>query len=377
MNNLHGSFLPVLAASLFWAAASIAAAEDALFKTATFCHGLQESQAPKDKADHFYPEETIYLSVELNGRPKTGKVATQFLFRDGVIAEAEVDVATVNKGTLVSVGQNTFAGFNLTHNQPLPVGDCYSAVVTLDGKPLGTFPFRVAAPKEAIPSEMKSYILAKNVDEEEKTLEETREFDTKDKVVLSGTANLGFLTWIEVSWVLGGVTDSAGTRSITLKENKADCPFRFSYIPGGGWPAGTHEAVLTMNGRELAREKFTVKNGPPLNHKMEAFSFQLSSDNGRGSPGAPVDAFTQRDRILHAGWQLKSPTMIKGNRFVWTAIDAGPAKDQVIATASVPVSLHQMISSTLKTKTGLPKGKFKVELFQDDRLVDTRNFEVK
>ncbi|WP_156346181.1 hypothetical protein [Verrucomicrobium spinosum] len=83
------------------------------------------------------------------------------------------------------------------------------------------------------------------------------------------------------------MTDSEGTRSITLKENKTGCPFRFSFIPNGGWPAGTHEAVLLMNGREVSREKFTIKNGPALTQTVETTSFKLSSDDGRGAPEPP------------------------------------------------------------------------------------------
>lgn len=377
MKNLHGSLLPLLAAMLTWGAAGAVWGNESPFKAATFCHGLLDSQAPKDKAEAFHPDETIYLSVELKGRPKTGKVATQFLFRDNVIAEAEVDVATVNKGILLSAGQNTFAGFNLTHDEPLPVGDCYSAVVTLDGQPLGTFPFRVSPPKDAIVSELKSVTLSKGLDDKNQPVDVTREFDTKDKVVFSGIADLGLATWIEVGWVLGGMIDSEGTRSITLKENKTGCPFRFSFIPNGGWPAGTHEAVLLMNGKEVAREKFTIKNGPTLTQTVETTSFKLSSDDGRGGPGATVAAFSPQDKVLHAGWELKQPTMVKGIRFVWTAIEAGSAKDQVIATATIPSTIHQSISTTLKAKNGLPKGKFKVELFQDERLVDGRTFEVK
>lgn len=376
MKNLHRGFLSLVA--WIWVLGSVSAgADETLLKAAVFCHGLQQNQAPKEPAAFFLPNETIYLSIELKGRPKSGKVATQFLFRDSIIASAEVDVATVNKGVLMSVGQSTFAGFDLTHEQPLPVGDCYSAVVTLDGKPLGTFPFRVAPPKGAMPSKLKRVALSRNVDEEKNPVEETREFDSKEKVVLSGVADLGLSTWIEVSWHLGGVADAAGTRSLTLKENKPDCPFFFSFIPNGGWPAGEHEAVLQMNGAVVAREKFTIKNGPPLNFTVEPDTFQFSQDDGEGKPGRVVDSFASTDRVMHATWTLKQPALAKGLRFVWTAVDAAGAKNHVVANATAAASINQLVNSTLRARSGLPRGTYKVELYQDDRLLDTRNFDVK
>jgi hypothetical protein len=347
------------------------------FKSATFCHGFLESKAPRGEAEFFYPDQTIYLSVELKGRPKTGKVGTTFWFREDVIARAEVDVATVNKGVELSVGQSTFAGFNLTHDDPLPVGDCYRAVVTLDGAPLGTFPFRVAPPKLALPTKIQTVTLSKNVDEDKRPVQETREFDSKDKVVLSGVGNLGLSTWLEVSWVLGGVTDDSGTRSITMKENKRDCPFFFSFIPNGGWPAGTHEVVLHVNCAEVRREKFTITNGPALSMTVEPASFQLLKDDGQGEPSEVVEAYTSQDKKFHAAWQLNRAAMTQDVRCVWTVVEAGDTKDQVIATAPVPNTITEVVRGTLRAKNGLPPGKFKVELFQKETLLDSHAFEVK
>src|SRR3954468_10953550 len=125
-----------LAFALVAALSSRSSAADTLLKNATFCRGFDEKQAPKEPTDFFAENETIYFSVELKGRPESGIVSTKFMFRDDLIAEAKVDVATANKNVVFSFGQNTFAGFNLAHKSPLPVGDCYSAEVSFDGKSL-------------------------------------------------------------------------------------------------------------------------------------------------------------------------------------------------------------------------------------------------
>ena len=79
--NLQHALTIFLAFSL-GAAGPSHSAEDSLLKKATFCHGLDEKQAPKDTAESFADNETIYLSIELNGRPKTGTVSTRFMFRE-------------------------------------------------------------------------------------------------------------------------------------------------------------------------------------------------------------------------------------------------------------------------------------------------------
>ncbi len=354
-------------------------AQEGLLKKATFTHGLKEDQSPKDTAEFFRDDETVYLSIELKGRPKTGIVAAKFLFRDDVLADAKVDVATVNEGVIFSFGQNTFVGFNITHKEPLPVGDCYVADVTFNDQPLGKFPFKVAPPKDAIPSKIQRVTLAKGVDEEQRAVDEAREFAGTEKVVLVGVANLGLSSWLEASWKVGGKVDDAGTRSFTIKENKADVPFSFSFVPAGGWPAGTHEVSLVLDGKEVANEKFTVKVGAPMAGKtqLDLDASQLFRDDGNGDAGKEVTKFTTDDTVLHARWNLKEKALAKGVQFVWVLVEVEGEKEQVIATADIEPGVSDQLTSSLTVKKGLPAGKYRIDLLQDGKLLDSKPFEVK
>jgi len=370
--------LLVLSFNLAVASVQLLAAEGEL-KKATFCHGLKEDQSPKDVTEFFNQEETVYLSIELKGRPKSGVVAAKFMFRDEVLAEAEVDVATVNKGVIFSFGQDTFVGFDMKTQQPLPVGACYRVDVTFDGKALGQFPFRVAPPKGAIPSKLLTTALAKGADEDHKPVNETREFDGEDKVFLTGVGNLGLASWMEATWKVNGVVDEAGTRSFTLKENKEKVPFHFAFIPAGGWPAGTHEVSLQLDGQEVAHEKFTVKTGAPMAGKTKLVldSSQLFRDDGKGEPGKEVKHFTTDDTELHARWSLKEKALVKGVQFVWALEEAEGEKAQVLVTADVEAAVSDQIDSSLTAKQGLPVGKYRIDLMQDGKVLDSRAFEVK
>lgn len=67
-------------------------------------------------------------------------VKSEFFLGDESIAAAEVDFADVNSGVLLSLGQSTFAGFNLSHENPLPVSDEYRVESSLNGEPARHLP---------------------------------------------------------------------------------------------------------------------------------------------------------------------------------------------------------------------------------------------
>ena len=355
-------------------------AEDTLLKKATFCRGLDEKNGPKDPVESFADNETIYLSVELKGRPKTGIVSARFMFRTDPIGEQKVDVATVNGGVILSIGQNTFAGFSISSKNPLPIGDCYTAELSFDGKPLGTFPFKIAPPKGALPSKLLSVTLAKGVDDKRQPVDETHDFGAEEKVMLVGTADLGLSSWLEATWIVGGKLDDAGTSGLDIKENNKAVPFSFSFIPANGWPAGNHEVALQIDGKEVAREKFTVKAGAPMagaGAKIEITSSHLLKDDGKGGEGKEVAAFTTKDVAFHVQWILKKPVPAKGIQFVWKLVAAEGAEAQTIATADLEAGIEDHLTSSLTTKKGLPAGKYSVELLKDGKQLDAKAFEVK
>ena len=255
----------------------------------------------------------------------------------------------------------------------MPVGDCYTAEVSFDGKPLGTFPFRIAPPKDALPSKLKSITLAKGVDEHRKPVDETHEFGDQDKVMLVGTADFGLSSWLEATWTVDGKVDDAGMRSLKIEENKADVPFSFSFIPAGGWPAGNHEVVLQLDGKEVAHEKFTVKSGVPITPtgaKVEVASVRLYKGDGKGGKEVRrqvVDAFAPGDLILVAEWKFKESMPIKGLQIAWMLEEAAGAKERKIANSDLEGGVNDYVTSTLTTKKGLPVGKYRVELQKDGK----------
>jgi hypothetical protein len=225
---------------------------------ATFAHGLSEQMEPVNPGGEFSPSDPIYLALTIKGRPEEGIVSANFYWGDMFIAEASTDLADVNSGLIFSFGKDTYAGFTLTHEEPLPLGDSYHVEVFYNDQTLGDYPFRVGPPPEAIPSQVTAVTLALGADENYDPIDPTTTFAQDQEVHLVGEGDLGEATWLQADWYVDGELDEAGTRSLSLEENIPGAGFVFSYLPEGGWPAGEHFVVLVMNDQEMGRYVFTV-----------------------------------------------------------------------------------------------------------------------
>ncbi len=290
---------------------------------ATFAHGLTEDMQPVNPGAEFAPDETVYLSLRIKGRPKEGLVTAHFYWHDSPIAEASVDLADVNSGLLFSIGEDTFAGYTLTHEEPFPLSDQYRAELFYNDQPLGSVFFSVVPPAEAIPSQVKQVTLARGADENYNPIEPTTTFGFDQAVYLVGQGDLGVATWLQADWYIDGQLDEAGTRSFTLEENIPDAGFSFSYLPEGGWPLGEHVVVLTMDDKEVGRYSFTIISPGgalpvdkaafwdafPLPDDAEAVPVVEGFDIGFATSMPEPEVFdTYAAWFSEQGWQQQAPT---------------------------------------------------------------------
>ena len=356
-------------------------AQESPLVNATYTHAFDDKKAPTDKAEFFYPNETVNLSIQLKGRPKSGDVTAKFYFREDLIAEATLNVAQVNEGVIFSFGQNTFVAFDLKPQGSLPIGSSYRTEVTFDGKPLGTFPFKIAAPKGVMPTVFKSATLTKEVDDDGKAVGVVSTFEADDSVIIAGISDVGVGTWLEANWYVNGKLDPEGTRSLTLEEDKAVCPFHFSFTPAAGWPEGSHYVVLLVNGEEVSRQKFTTKGQSKMANvgAIEALETKLFRDNGKGEVGEEVTTFSTEDLIFHVETSLKQMAKVAGSKFVWTLLAADEGDDKgELAVAEIEEEIAKgPLTSVLTTKKGLPAGKYRVELIQNDKVLSSQDFSVR
>ena len=276
---------------------------------ATFAQSLDENQAPVDETDSFAPGETVYFSMEFDGRPKEGKVEATFFFRDSELATANVDFADANSGVFFSFGESTFAGFNLTTTEPLPISDNYRVEATLNGKQLDSYPFKVVAPADALASKIIEATLARGATDNFEPVDPATEFAPDETVFLVASADLGNYSWVQADWYVDGKLVEAGTRSLTMKEDMQKGGFSFSFLPEGGWPVGEHEVALTLNDKEIDRYAFTIAEAaaptaePVVGSDVELTSY--SSEDGVftiETPGSWQQSDASESGVIAQSW---------------------------------------------------------------------------
>lgn len=228
-------------------------------KQVQFAKGIQD-QKPVEPGNEFRPDQPVYLALDISGRPKSGILAATFFWHEQQIVSATLDLADTNGGVLFSVGQDTFAHFSFTHTDPLPISGAYRAELRYNNEQLGSYPFAVIPPADALPAKLLEATLARGADDQYNPIDPTTEFGPTDQVVLAGKADLGLRSWVEAQWYVDGKVVDAGTRTYTMEENKAATPFTFIFLPEGGWPQGKHEVVLSINDQEAGRYSFTIAN---------------------------------------------------------------------------------------------------------------------
>ncbi len=225
---------------------------------ATFAHGLSDDMQPIEPGSAFAPDETIYLSLKVKGRPKEGTVTARFYYGDTFIAEAGIDLADSNSGLLFSFGEDTYLGYTLTHEQDFPAGEDYRAEVFYGDGALATYPFRVVAPVGAIISRVTDVLLALGADDNYDPVNPTTIFAFDEEVYLVGEGDLAAGSSLQAEWYVEGQLDEAGTRVLTLDQDIPQAGFVFSFLPEGGWPPGEHWVVLTLDAEEIARFPFLI-----------------------------------------------------------------------------------------------------------------------
>ena len=228
-------------------------------KELVYSKALDEKQGPIDPGNQFEPLDTIYLTVTFKGRPKEGLVLGKAYWKDQFIAEATINLADVNSGLLFSIGSDTYAFFNLTPSQQLPISKNYRFEIFVNDEKLGDFPFAVVPPANAIETKVESAVLAKGLDENFNPIEPSKTFAYDEDVFFVALGPTGIYSWFAMQWVINDEVYDFCYRDIIFYDNYEDNGFYFTCLPEGGWPIGSHEAVLYFNDEEIGRYPFTIQ----------------------------------------------------------------------------------------------------------------------
>jgi hypothetical protein len=234
---------------------SASAANTIKITKATFAKEVTADFQAKNATTNFYGTDTVYLLLQIKGRPKKGIVESRWAFRGDDVARASVDLVTVNKGTLFSFGESTFVKFFLKPDaNGLPVGTSYTVDIFVNGAKTDRYKFQVIPPKGSLATKLISANTAKS----EKGPAATK-FAPTDTIYLQFKGNFGVGSWIEAQWSVNGVFDPEGTKSLSITKDASEVDGNFSYLPGGGWVKGNHSVALYVNDKVAGSYAFTVE----------------------------------------------------------------------------------------------------------------------
>jgi hypothetical protein len=230
---------------------------------AVFTKKLSENMEPEEPVgdDGFNPQDTIGLSIEIDGRPKTGEVSATFYWGEQELDSATVDLSEANSGVLFSIGQSTFVGFTLKPADVWLISEDYRVEVSVDGKVVETYNYKVAADPGSPETNISDLTLAKGADQDYKPIDPATEFASDEAVYLTGVATLPSGSWLRADWYVNGekakIANNQNFVGPVLNDVE-DVGFSFFYLPDGGWADGVHEVRLYVNDEVIDTLTFSV-----------------------------------------------------------------------------------------------------------------------
>lgn len=225
-----------------------------------FAKNLTDDMEPETETKSFDPSEKVNVSVRIIGRPKEGDISAKFMYRDMLIAETSLDLSEINKGLGILQGQDTFAGFSLTHDEPLYISPNYRVELSINDQPAGEFAFSIVPPSDAVTTVIRRTEFARGATALMDPIEPTTVFAPSDNVFFIGNGDFGKFSWLQAEWITNGIQlEQTCTKSFVLKNNLEQDRFYFSCSLDEGWPIGTHAVRLTVDDVIVTEATFTVQ----------------------------------------------------------------------------------------------------------------------
>ncbi|MBM3187260.1 MAG: hypothetical protein FJZ90_00880 [Chloroflexi bacterium] len=326
--------LVVLCGLLLVVAAACGAKEEPapVIVEATFAKGLSDQMQPVEPTDEFTPEETVYLSIKLQGNPSKGVVSVRYTYKDQELTTVSLDLAQVRKeqGTLFVIGGNTLLGYTLTHEEPFPPGDEYAAEVSVNGTPVATYSYKVVGPPvaEAVPAEVVEATFAKGLGPNMEPVDPTSAFPPEGPIHLSvklrGVPNEGL---ISARFVYGAqeITTTSLDLAEWYEQKGADLP------PGSNMYVGfTLRPDRPFPGSDDYRAEVSLDGSLVGSYAFSIVAPEATPTTAAAAPSA--EAIAAEDYTEYVDVTDDSGVLIVAIPVEWDEVDGGPwvVEDKVV-----------------------------------------------
>jgi hypothetical protein len=105
-------------------------------------------------------------------------------------------------------------------------------------------------------------------------------------------------------------------------------------------------------------------------------SVTLARDDGNGNAGEAVTSFKPTDHIFHATVKLNRIETGLKVKLSWIAVDAGGTKDTEIDHAEFTSLAANVINGKIELPNDWPTGKYRLDIYLNDKLAQSVDFTV-
>ncbi len=148
--------------------------------------------------------------------------------------------------------------------------------------------------------------------------------------------------------------------------------FTTNFARPTNWPPGKYRIDFFQGDKLLKAQEFTVDAGP-----VAVESVTLKRADASGNPGETVTAFKPSDRKLFAVAALNQIVANFKGKIVWTMVDTSAGKNEkLIESPLAMTAVADELSATLTMPRDLLPGKYKVDFYQGDNLLKSKDFAI-
>lgn len=121
---------------------------------------------------------------------------------------------------------------------------------------------------------------------------------------------------------------------------------------------------------------FTLVSACGPSGPVEVESITFHRDNGDGEQGEQVQNFEPSDETLYAEVKLNQIVNNTNIRLDWVAVDAGGEQNFVIDSTEFDALAVNVVNGSLAFDGDVPEGEYRLDVYINDELKDSAEFEV-
>jgi hypothetical protein len=329
-----------------------------------------DTMEPITKTDEFQSDTSvIYATALLKNAPEDTKITATWIY-----LEDDTEIASVDA---LSTETNQAVSFSLSRpDNGFPVGQ-YKVELAIDGKLSETLRFTVEASAVVLKPQLTEAAMASKINPDTQKAETRTDRFQADTAVIYATALLVDApknTKITATWTYTDDKTEIASVDVLSTETSQYVSFSLSR-PDNGFPAGTYQVELAIDGKQAETLRFTVEE-PAVVLIPELTEATMASEIDPNTQKAvtKTDRFQTDTAVIYATALLIDAPKDTKITATWVYADD---KTEIASVDVLSTQTSQYVSFSLsRPDNGFPAGEYQVELVIDGKTAETLWFTV-